>query len=358
MKTRFLVVAGTVVSALAVAGCKQEAKTPEPVRPVLSAVLQPAATDSAVAVGTIQPRYETNLGFRVLGRLIARPVNVGDLVAEGQTIATLDPAVLELAVQSAKADLSKAEAALENAIGTEQRKQVLIRSDATTRQTLDDAEQVRAGAQASAARARANLTKAIEQLGYAEVKADYAGVVTAVSAEVGQVVSPGQGVVTVARPDAREAVVDIGADFPVPLTVGLPFTVALQLLPAVQVEGRIREIGPQADQATRMRRVRIALDEPPESFRLGSTITARLSGAQSPVLRVPGSAVLERGGETFVWVIDAPTGTVLRRKVSLAADQGGMRVTDGLAAGTRIATAGIHSLNDGQHVRIDQDPAP
>jgi membrane fusion protein, multidrug efflux system len=201
MRTRLFVVAGVFASALAMAGCKQEAKAPEPVRPVLSTVLQPAASGSTVVVGTVQPRYETNLGFRMLGRLIARPVNVGDLVAEGQVVAATDPTALELAVRSAKADLSKAQALLENAIGTEERKRILIKAEATTKQTLDDAEQVRAGAQASTARARANLTKAIEQFGYAELKADFAGVVTAVSAEVGQVVSPGQTVVTVARPD-------------------------------------------------------------------------------------------------------------------------------------------------------------
>jgi RND family efflux transporter MFP subunit len=220
MNTRFFVVAGSIASALAMAGCQPEAKAPEPVRPVLSVVLQPAASDTTVAVGTVQPRYETNLGFRVLGRLIARPVNVGDLVAEGQTVAAIDSTALEFAVRSAKADLSKAQAVLDNAVGTEERKLILIKTDATTKQTLDDAEQARAGAQASAARARANLTKAIEQLGYAQVKADFAGVVTAVGAEVGQVASPGQSIVTVARPDVREAVVDIGADFPVPLTVG------------------------------------------------------------------------------------------------------------------------------------------
>jgi RND family efflux transporter MFP subunit len=317
MRTRYFVIASTFASALAVAGCKQEAKTPEPVRPVLSTVIEPTASGSTVAVGTVQPRYQTNLGFRVLGRLIARPVNVGDLVAEGQTIAAIDPTALELAVQSAKADLSKAEALLENAIGTEERKRILIKSDATTKQTLDDAEQVRAGAQASTARARANLTKAVEQLGYAQLKADFAGVVTAVSAEVGQVVSPGQSVVTVARPDVREAMVDIGADFPVPLTVGLPFTVSLQLLPAVQVQGQIREIGPQADSVTRMRRVRIALNDPPESFRLGSTIMARLSNGHSAVLRVPDSAVLKEGTEAFVWVINASTSTVSLHKIDV-----------------------------------------
>jgi RND family efflux transporter MFP subunit len=357
MKTRLFVVASTIASALLLTACKPEAKAPEPVRPVLSTVLQPAS-GSTVAIGTVQPRYETNLSFRVLGRLIARPVNVGDLVAEGQTIAEIDPTALELAVRSAKADLSKGEALLENAIGTEQRKRILIKTDATTRQTLDDAEQVRAGAQASTARARANLTKAIEQLGYAQVRADFACIVTAVSAEVGQVVSPGQSVVNVARLDVREAVVDIGPDFPVPLTVGLPFTVSLQLLPALQVQGQIREIAPQADSATRMRRVRIALNEPPESFRLGSTITARPSDDRSSVLRVPASAVLKQGGEAFVWVIDAPSSTVSLRKVAIAEDEAGIRVTGGLTAGERIVTAGIHSLKHGQQIRIEGDAAP
>src|SRR6266404_2767408 len=161
---------------------------------------------------------------------------------------------------------------------------------------------MRAGAQASTARAQANLTKAIEQLGYAQVKADFAGVVTAVSAEVGQVVSPGQNVVTVARPDIREAVVDIGEDFPVPLEIDLPFTIGLQLLPAVQVEGKV--------------------------------------------------------GANFVWVVDQPANTVSLHKVDLAGDPAGARVAGGLAPGARVVTAGIHSLKQGQQVRIEQDQKP
>jgi len=358
MRTRIFVVASSIASALAMAGCQQETKAPEPLRPVLSTVLQPAALGNTGAVGTVQPRYETNLGFRVMGRLIARPVNVGDLVVKGQVVAAIEPTALDLAVRSAKADLSKAEALLENAIGTEERKRILIKTDAATKQMLDDAEQVRAGAQASTARARANLSKAQEQLGYTEVKADFAGVVTAVSAEVGQVVAPGQSVVAVARPDIREAVVDIGADFPVPLTVGLPFTVGLQLLPAVEVHGQIREIAPQADQATRMRRVRIALNDPPEKFRLGSTIIARLSDDPKPVLRVPASALLRDGTETSVWVVDASTRTVSLHQIDVLEDQGDFRVAASLAAGARIVTAGIHSLKPGQQVRLQQDTTP
>ncbi len=358
MRTRFLVAAVGIAASVTLAGCKQDAVAPEPVRPVLSTVLRPVASNGTVVVGTVQPRYETHLGFRVLGRLIARPVNVGDLVEEGQTLGAIDPTALELAVRSAKADLSKAEAMLDNAIGTEERKRILIKTDATTKQTLDDAEQIRAGAQASAARARANLSKSMEQLGYAVLKADFAGVVTAVSAEVGQVVSPGQGVVTVARPDVREAVVDIGPDFPVPLTVGLPFTVSLQLLPDVEVRGRIREITPQADQVTRMRRVRIALNDPPESFRLGSTVTARLGGTHGSVLRVPASVLLKQGGENFVWVVDAPNITVSLHRIEISEDENGIRLLAGVSAGTRIVTAGVHSLRQGQQVRIEEDVAP
>jgi membrane fusion protein, multidrug efflux system len=153
-------------------------------------------------------------------------------------------------------------------------------------------------------------------------------------------------------------VVDIGADFPVPLTVGLPFTVSLQLLSGVKVQGQIREIAPQADQVTRMRRVRIALNDPPESFRLGSTIAARLSDGHGAVLRVPASAVLKEGAETFVWAIDTPTSTVSLRKVELSEDEGGIRLAGGLIAGARIVTAGIHSLKQGQQVRIEQDATP
>jgi membrane fusion protein, multidrug efflux system len=355
---RAIVIASIFAVSLFTAGCKPETEAQEPVRPVLSTVVEPTESSSTAAVGTVEPRYKTDLSFRVLGRLIARPVNVGDLVEQEEIVAAIDSTALELAVRSAKADLSRSQAQLANASAIEQRQRTLIATDTTSKETLDNAVQVRAGAEASVARAQANLTKALEQLGYAQVKADFAGVVTAVGADVGQVVSPGQTVVTVARPDISEAVVDIGADFSVPLRVGLPFAVSLQLLPTMQIEGQIREIAPQADPVTRTRRVRIALSEPPSSFRLGATVTARLASDQRSILRVPESAVLSKDGENFVWVVDLPASTVSLHKVDLSQDATSMRVTGGLDAGTRIVTAGVRSLTQGQHVRIDQDPTP
>jgi membrane fusion protein, multidrug efflux system len=355
MTSREMIMAGSLACALALAGCQPETKAPEPVRPVQSVLLEAVHADDAVAVGVVEPRYKTNLGFRVLGRLTTRPVYVGDLVNEGQTVGVVDSTALELAVRAAKGQLARAEAQFATVRATEERQRTLIITDATTKQTLDNAEQARAGAEATVAHEQANLTKATEQLGYSQIKADFAGVVTAVGAEVGQVVSPGQSVVTIARPDIREAVVDIGQDFPLPLEVGLPFTVGLQLLPAVQVEGSIREIAPQADPVTRLRRVRIALSNPPDSFRLGATVTAKLGKQQGPVLRLPESAVLAKDGANFVWIVDQPTKTVSLQKVDVVADQTGARVTGGLAAGTRVVTAGIHSLKQGQQVRIAQD---
>jgi RND family efflux transporter MFP subunit len=202
------------------------------------------------------------------------------------------------------------------------------------------------------------LAKAIEQLGYAQLKADFAGVVTATAADVGQVVSLGEKVVTIARPDVREAVVDVGPEFPMPLEIGLPFRVSLQLLPGVSAEGQIREIAPQADPVTRTRRVRISLNDPVSSFRLGATVTASFGGGQKPAMRLPASAVLAKDGGNFVWVVDPTSSTVSLNRVDLAATEGGVRVTGGLAPGTRIATVGIHSLKSGQKVRIAEDSNP
>ena len=343
---------------LVASGCKQETKTPEPVRPVLSTVVEPIRSSSTGAVGTVEPRFKTDLSFRLLGRLVARPVNVGDLVGQGDIVAAIDSTALELAVRLAKAELAKSQAQLANASATEQRQRTLITTDTTSKATLDNAMQARAGAEASVARAQANLTKALEQLGHAQLRSDFAGVVTAVAADVGQVVPPGHSVVTVARPDIREAVVDIGPDFPVPLTVGLPFIVSLQLLPSVEVEGQIREIAPQADPVTRTQRIRIALNDPPPSFRLGATVTAKLSSDERSVLHVPASAVLTKDAESFVWVVDLPASTVSLRRVDLSQAVTGIQLTGGLDAGTRIVTAGIHSLKSGQQVKIQQDETP
>ena len=252
MKRRAMIAAGTFASALALAGCQQDAKAPEPVRPVLSMVLEPSRSDGMVAVGVVEPQYKTNLAFRVLGRLTARPVSVGDLVSEGQTVGIIDPTALELAVRSAKAELTKAEAQLATATATGG---AAADPHHNRRHHEADTGQCRAGA----GRRRRVGGARTGQPGQGDRAT---GLCTDQGrfrrrrhrgrrrSRTGGLSRPRMSV-TVARPDIREAVVDIGEDFPVPLEIDLPFTVGLQLLPAVQVEGKVREIAPQADPATR-----------------------------------------------------------------------------------------------------------
>jgi len=348
-----------MLGCLALSGCEPKpAEQAEPVRPALSMIAAPVRSGGAVIVGVVQPQFKTDLSFRVLGHLNARPVNVGDRVDKGQTVAVIDPVALDLAVRAAAADLSNSRAQLNNAVGVEGRQRTLLETDATSKATLETAEQARAAAEASVTRAQASLTKAQEQLGYAQLKADFAGVVTAVSAEVGQVVSPGQAIVTIARPDIREAVIDVSEDIARDLRIGLPFEVALQLDPGIRSRGTVREIAPQVDAATRLRRIRITLDDPPASFRLGTTVTVDMSGGEAALL-LPSSAILSKDGQTMVWLVDPQTSTVTLRPVQVAAESGGdVRVEAGLAAGARVVTAGVHSLKQGQKVRLDQELTP
>jgi RND family efflux transporter MFP subunit len=337
--------------------CQEEQRAEAPViRPVLSMVVAPQAVRAVGFAGTVEPRYRSDLGFRVLGRVVGRDVDVGDVVEKGQLLATLDPVTYQLAVRSAQADLASAMARLENAAATETRQRALLEQNISNQAQFDAARQARETAQAGVARARADLDKAEEQLGYTELHAEFDGVVTATAAELGQVVQPGQTVVTVARADIREAVVDLPESIGQDLRPGARFDVGLQLDPSVEAAGTVREIAPQADPATRTRRVRITLADPPESFRLGTTITATVTTRDPPGIELPASALLERDGKTLVWVVDPATRRVSSRDVTVAARNAStVRVLDGLTSGMRVVTAGVHSLTQNQTVKITDE---
>ena len=343
-------------AALALIACGEEETTAEPEpRPVLSVVVEPQERGGQAFTGIIEPQFQTDLGFRLLGRVLARDVDIGDSVVKGQRLAAIDPVAQELAVRSARAELSNAAAQLETATATELRQRRLMEQNVVSAADFEAAEQAREATAASVSRARANLTIAEEQLGYTQIHADFDGVVTAVGAEVGQVVSPGETVVTIARPDQREAVIDVPTELAGLAKPGTRFGVALELDPSVRAEGAIREIAPQADAVSRTQRVWITLDDPPPSFRLGTTVTAVVAAEQVPGLVVPASAILERDGRTMVWVVDAAGRTVNPVDVTVAdLDANRVRVLTGIEPGTRVVTAGVHSLEPGQAVRLTE----
>ncbi|MFD1988184.1 efflux RND transporter periplasmic adaptor subunit [Mesorhizobium newzealandense] len=341
---------GTLVSC-----SKSEEKPPAIIRPVLSVVIEPRTTQTFGFAGSVEPQVSADLAFRLLGRVVSRDVNVGDIVSKGTTIAALDPTALELAVQAAKAELSNAEAQFANAAASEERQRQLLAAANTTQAVFDAAQQARKAAEAGVERAKASLAKSQEQLGYARLFSDFDGVVTATGAEVGQTVSPGQTVVTVARSDLREAVVDIPDQLIGDLTAGTPFQVILQSLPTIQTEAKLREIAPQAEGSTRTRRVRLTLTDPPQAFRLGSTVTATRVTKVAPTIELPISALLEKDGVDKVWIVDPQTSSVNAKDIKVAAKGAAtFTVTGGLEAGMRVVTAGVHSLSEGQKVKVPE----
>ncbi|MER9581743.1 efflux RND transporter periplasmic adaptor subunit [Mesorhizobium sp. M0276] len=348
-----------VLSALVVVGaCSAEPeKAPEIIRPVLSVVVEPRTSQTLGFAGVVQPEFSANLAFRLLGRVVTRDVDIGDLVTKGTTIATLDPTALELAVQAAKAGLSNAQAEFTNAYASEERQRALLADKNTSQATYEAARQARQAAQANVERARAALAKSQEQLGYARLFSDFDGVVTATGAEVGQTVSAGQTVVTVARSDMREAVVDIPDQLTSDLAVGTGFDVILQSLPSIRTEAKLREIAPQADSSTRTRRVRLSLLNAPTAFRLGSTVTATRVMPIEPTIELPLSALLEKDGKQQVWIVDAQSKVALH-DIQIGAKRGGsFVVAGGLDAGARVVTAGVHSLIPGETVKIPEGAA-
>lgn len=344
-----------VVAALALAGCKKEEEAAVPPRPVLSLVVAPSALPGTRFAGTVQAKVQAALGSRVAGRLVSRSVHVGDLVQKGDVLAVLDATAYELAVRSARAELSSAEATLASAVANQERQKTLLQSNAAAKAAVESAEQSREAADAGVTRARTALVKAEEQLSYTRILAEFDGVVVATGAEVGQTVSPGEAIVTVARPDERDAVVDI-PETSGGVAVGSRFEVSLQINPAVTVKGVVREVAPSADAATRTRRVKIALENPPDTVRLGTTITAELEGPDLTALMVPESAVLTKDGKPHVWLVDVGKGEVHLVPVETGMTAGrSLAVTSGIKEGDRVVTAGVHSLEEGQKVKIEDE---
>ncbi len=348
-----------LLSVAVLSSCSDDAEEAPPPRPVLSVVAKEVQSQSLSLAGTVSPRFEAQLGFRVLGRLTSRTVSVGDVVKKGQTIATIDPTALELAVGSSQSELANAQAQLRNAQSTQQRQLALAETRSGTRAAFEEADQGLKTSAASVARAQANLDKAKEQLGYAQLTAEFDGVVTSTSAELGQVVTVGQVVVTIAKPDQRDVVIDVPQSIADRLQTGMVFDVSLQLDETRRAKGTVREIAPQADTATRTRRVKLALSEAGEEFRLGAVVSAAATVATKANIVLPETALRTRDGKTSVWIVDEAAAKVSLRPVSVdaaAAAHGFVVITEGVKPGERVVTAGVNTLEDGQSIRIDQEP--
>jgi RND family efflux transporter MFP subunit len=340
--------------AVIVAGCGEEvSRAPEP-RPVRTVIVEhPAEGEPVSLTGQVHAKDQTDLSFRIDGRMIERRVNVGEVLTEGQVIARLDEQNQQNMLRSAEANLASAEAARVEARLTFKRQQELLRNGWTPRAKFDAAEQAVRTAEAQVKSAQAQLRIAQDQLSCTVLLADGPGTVTAVGAEAGEVVSAGQMVVQLARQGGLDAVFDVpeqlirtGPRDPV-------VEIALANDAEVKATGRVREVAPQADSETRTFQVKVGIIDPPEGMRLGATVTGRIKLAAPPGVEVPASALTEADGKPAVWVVDPQSETVSLRNVDVVRyDPASVVISNGLQTGEIVVIAGVQSLRPGQAVRL------
>jgi len=308
---------------------------------------------SLMLAGTVVPRIETLLGFRVAGKVTSREVDVGASIVPGQLIARIDPADYRLGVDNARAALVSAEADYVRAKADLERYQLLRGSAVFMPQTLDQRQSVASTALARVDQAKSQLATAENNLAYTELKADAAGVITAVQAEVGQVLAQGQGVVKLARSDELEILVGVPEHRLKTVRDTSQVTFELWSDTGRRYAAKLRELSPSADSLTRTYPARFTVIDPPSFIGLGMTASLTLSRPEPGVLaEVPLSAIFQQGTRPAVWVIDKMNGAVELRPVTIARwrDETAL-IASGVKEGEIVATAGVHKLESGQKVK-------
>jgi RND family efflux transporter MFP subunit len=344
------------LSLLLLNGCGDEPPPQPQVRPVKSVTVQHRLFSQRLSLtGHVRAQEEINLAFRIDGKLMARPVSVGDRATAGQVVAQLDPQIEQNALRAAEADLLAAQAVLDQTQRLETRQRDLLGRGSTPQAQYDVSQQQFRTAQAQVDSAQARVHTAAERVNYCDLHADAPGIVLAKGAEPGEVVRAGQMVLRIAREGLKDAVFDAPAHI-VPLLDG-PRDAIVQITladdPSVKAQGRVREVAPQPDSATRTFPVRIALIDPPAAMQLGSVVIGSISVPSPPVIEIPSAALTESNGHPAVWVVEASTQTVALRPVEvLRYESDAVLVAKGLDDGEVVITAGVQVLRPGQKVKL------
>jgi RND family efflux transporter MFP subunit len=352
--SRLLAGASLALVAVALAGCNDKvAEKAAPSRPVLVATVHyEAESPERSFVGTIRPRIETDMGFRVPGKVAKRLVEVGQTVDVGQPLATLDQVDLKLQAEQAEAEFNAASGVLAQAAAAEQRAKDLRAKGWTTDAQMDQTRAAADEARARLNRAERSVELTRNSLSYATLAADSRGVVTATLIDPGQVVSAGQTAVRVARVAEKEAVVAIPETLLGRAKEGTA-TVTLWSEPDKKYTARLREIAPTADPATRTYLAKFSLPEAGDSVSLGMTATLTLADpATTRVARLPLSALFNEGGDPSLYVVNA-SGELSLQPVSVKSyESNDVVITGGLEEGARVVVLGVQKLDPSQKVRV------
>ncbi len=352
-KTAFVLLS----SALLLAACSKPAPPEEPVRAVkVITVGTDAFTHTYEFAGEVKAQVESRLGFRVGGKIIRRQAELGQQVRAGQVLAQLDPQDYKLAADAARAQVAAASTNRDLAVADYKRYKELKDQNFISGAELERRDTTLKAAQAQLEQAQSQLAVQGNQANYAALVADVSGVVTAVEAEAGQVVTAGTPVLRIAADGPRDVVFSVPEDKVAAIRVGMPVKVRVWSQPG-ELSGRVREVSASADPATRTYPVKVALDtkEPPV---LGATVYVQPQGLGATgvqVIKLPTSALRQEGKNSAVWVLDKASMTVKSQTIQIATADGNEAViASGLQPGMLVVSAGVHVLSPGQKVTIYQ----
>ena len=350
-----------LVASLGACEAKSAPEDQDVVRPVKTTTLGPASRQRKLTYsGVVRPRIESAVGFRVNGKVVERFVNVGDRVEIGQLIARLDDTDLKLAEKSATATLRASRTRRNVASINFDRAKPLLPKGFISKAEFDIRQNEKDAATSAFDSAEAELHQATNAVSYAALKADAAGIVTSVAAEPGQVLSAGQPVITLAKAGEIEIAIDIPEQEAGRLAIGQHADVSLWAYPNERVDGHIREIAGQADAASRTYAVRIAVNKPPSSMRLGMTasVAIQVDENAAPIV-VPLTAVTGSDGAPAVFVVDPENRVVRKTPVVLdGVKEEGVRIARGLQEGDAVVIAGVQFLSDGMRVMLPGENQP
>ncbi|MGN6777913.1 efflux RND transporter periplasmic adaptor subunit [Rhizobium sp.] len=339
---------------LGLSGCNEKKEeTAEVVRPVkVVEIAQADTTRKLDYSGAVRARTEMNLGFRVNGKIVERKVDIGQRVKPGDVIARMDATDYILAVRRSQADLDAAEKQVQTTELARTRAQTLFDKNVTSKSQLEQAELSYEQAVSTRDSAVSALTEAKNQVAYADLTSDMNGIVTAINADVGQVVSSGTPVITVAVDGEKEVQVAVPEMDIAQFKVGKDVKARFWSDAALVLDGKVREVSGSADQS-RTFAVRVSVPNDPRVL-LGMTATIEaLADNTQPFVSIPLSALAQKDGKQIVWIVDRSGGTVHSRAIKVAdfADDG-VRVADGLKAGDVVVAAGTQFMAENMKVKL------
>jgi multidrug efflux system membrane fusion protein len=350
---RLLVLA---VAAATLAACSEaHEKRPEDTRPVrvmkVGDAGEPAAQRFEYA-GEVRPRYEARLAFRVGGKIVARHVEVGARVRQGQVLAELDTEDLAQAAASARAQVASMEAERNLAAADLRRYGDLREKNFISQAEYDRRASAYATADARLQAVRAQYRQAANQTAYAALAADTAGVITALDAEAGQVVAAGQTVARLARPGEKEVAIAVPESQREHVEQATGFTVTLNAYPGKAWKGRLRELSPVADPVTRTYAARVTVLGAAEDVDLGMSARVAVAGGEAQAgTELPIAALYARGETPQVWILNPDNTVRLVPVTTHGVTSERVRVASGLTPGDLVVIAGAQLLRAGQRVR-------